>query len=163
MKKSSKNQNAKYFKYSFSKTMIALAITVILLCLVGIVISIYRLVKFGGVDGFTDALKSPLLIAICLFCIVTVIALLVKSQYIVDETHYTTQFGFIISRFPIKDITSLVLDMDTKKLTIYMGEQFSVLSLSPEWNDEFIAAIRAVNPEIEFSFTLAETDGKEEK
>ena len=143
--------------------MIALAITVILLCLVGIVISVYRLIKFGGVDGFTDALKSPLLIAICLFCIVTVIALLVKSQYIVDETHYTTQFGFIISRFPIKDITALVLDMDTKKLTVYIGEQFSVLSLSPAWNDEFIAALRAVKPEIDFSFTLAETDGKTEK
>jgi len=108
-------------------------------------------------------LQSPLLIAISLFCIVIIIALLVKSQYIVDDTHYTTQFGFVISRFPIKDITALVLDMDTKKLTVYMGEQFSVLSLSPEWNDEFIAALRAVNPDIEFSFTLADKEKDEPK
>ncbi len=140
--------------------MIFLAIAVLLLCTAGIAVSIYRLVKFGGVNGFAEALQSPLLIAISIFCIVIIIALLVKSQYIVDDTHYTTQFGFVISRFPIKDITALVLDMDTKKLTVYMGEQFSVLSLSPEWNDEFIAALRAVNPDIEFSFTLADKDEK---
>jgi hypothetical protein len=57
----------------------------------------------------------------------------------------------------------LELNTDTYKLTVFIGEQYSVLSLSPEWNDEFITAIRAVNPNIEFTFTLAEKSGKEEK
>jgi hypothetical protein len=45
---------------------------------------------------------------------------------------------------------------------VYVGEQFSVLSLSPEWNHEFVAAIREVNPDIEFTFTLTEASNKEE-
>lgn len=162
MKKNSSPKEAKYFKYRFTPTLIVLSIAVILLCLAGLVVSIYRIVRFG-VTGFSDALKSPLLVAICIFCIVLMISVLAKSQYIVDDTYYTTQFGFVKSKFPIKDITRLELNTDTQKLTVYVGEQFSVLSLSPEWNDEFIAAIRAVKPDIEFSFTLAEKSGKEEK
>ena len=80
--------------------LIVLSIAVFVLCLSGMAVSIYRIVKFG-VNGFTEGLKSPLLIAICIFCIVLMISVLAKSQYIVDEQYYTTQFGFIKSKFPI--------------------------------------------------------------
>ena len=162
MKKNSSPKGAKYFKYQFTPLLIILSVLVIVLCLAGMGVSIYRIVRFG-VGGFTDALKSPLLIAICIFCIVLMISVLAKSQYIVDDTYYTTQFGFVKSKFPIKDVTKLELNMDTRKLTVYVGEEFSVLSLSPDWNDEFIAAIRAVKPEIEFTFTLAEKTDTNEK
>ena len=132
------------------------------LCAAGIAVSIYRIAKFGIVE-WMDALKSPLLIAACLFCIATVLGILIKSQYIIDETYYTTQFGFIKSKFPIKEITRLELNTDTHKLTVFIGEEFSVLSLSPIWNDEFIAALREVNPDMEFTFTLAEKVETEEK
>ncbi len=155
MKKNTKPNSAKHFPYQFTKTMIALAIAVIALCLIGTGLSVYRLYK-SGIHGFTDALQSPLLIAICLFCIVLMISILTKSQYVIDDTHYTTQFGFIKSKFAIKDITALELNTDTKKLTVFVGEEYSVLSLSPAWQDEFIAALRKVKPEIEFTFTLAE-------
>ena len=160
MEKNSSSKKAKCFKYQFTPTLITLSVLVIVLCLAGMGVSIYRIVKFG-VGDFTETLKSPLLIAICIFCIALIVSVLAKSQYIVDEEYYTTQFGFIKSKFPIKDITKLELDMDTKKLTIFVGEQFSVLSLSPEWNDEFITAIRTVKPDIEFTFTLAEANKEE--
>ena len=159
MKKQSTPQRAKSFKYQFTTALILLSIAVIVLCLAGMGVSIYRIVRFG-VHNLFDALKSPLLVAICLFCILLMISVLTNSRYVVDDTYYTTQFGFIKSKFPIKDITRLELNTDTNKLTVYVGEQFSVLSLSPEWNDEFIAAIREVKPDIEFIFTLAETNGE---
>ncbi len=155
MKNSNQPKSAKYFKYQFTKSMLAIAFTVIALCAVGIAVSVYRLVEYGILD-FLDALQSPLLIAICLFCMGLMISMLIKSQYVVDETYYTTQFGFIKSKFLIKDVTKLELDSDAKKLTVFIGEQYSVLSLSPQWVNEFIDAIRAVKPEIEFTFTLAE-------
>ena len=162
MDRNKQPKKAKYFKYRFTKTIIALIFVVIALCCAGIGISIYRISKFG-IPEWNDALKSPLLIAVCVFCIAVVVGVLVKSQYIIDETHYTTQFGFIKSKFPIKDITKLELDTDTHRLTVFVGEEFSVLSLSPLWNDEFIAALRAVNPNVEFTFTLAEKSEAEEK
>jgi hypothetical protein len=135
--------------------MIVLASAVIALCLIGTAISIYRIIK-EGIHGFTDALKSPFLIAVCIFGIVVVAALLIRSQYIITDEHLITQFGIIKSKFPIKDITSILLDTDTRKLTVYMGEEFFVVTTKPEWNNDFVQALRERKPEIEFSFTLTE-------
>ncbi len=162
MNKKMEKKTAKYFAYKFTTAMILLAIAILLLCGAGIAVSIYR-ITLTGIHEFSDVLQSPLLIAICLLCIVIVVAMLIKSQYIIDDTYYTTQFGFIKSKYKIKDVTSLVLNTDTKKLTVYFGNEFTVLSLSPTWQDEFIAAIREVKPDIDFSFTLAEKKDDEKK
>ena len=56
----------------------------------------------------------------------------------------------------------MILDTDTNKLTVYFGEAYSVLAVNPNNNDEIIKAIREVNPNVEFSFTLAEKSDKDE-
>lgn len=139
--------------------MILLSIVVIVLCGLGIGVSVYRIVRFG-IQGFNDALKSPFLILVCVFCIVLVISILVKSQYAVIGEKFIIQFGFIKNSFLIKDVTSILLDSDLNKLTVYFGEQFSVLSIDPLWNDELVKRLRSVNENIEFSFTLSDTQEK---
>ncbi len=156
-----KNQ-AKTFKITFTKTILLLAIAILVICVVGIGVSVYRIIEYG-INGFTDVLKYPFLIGVCVFCIVLVIAIFVKSQYIVDDQYFTSQYGFIKSKLLLKDVTSVVLDTDTYKLTVYMGEEYCVLSLAKEWNEEFVRALLAANPKIDYSFTFAETDGKDKK
>ena len=160
MKDSNAPQEAKYFKYRFTKLMIALAIGILLLCAGGIVLSVYR-ITVDGIEEFTDVLRYPLLIAVALFCIVLVISMLVKSQYVVDSKYYTVEFGFIKSKYPIKDITSIILNTDEHKLTVYVGEEYSVLSINPEWNDDFVRALLEVNKNIDYSFTLTDTPPSE--
>ncbi|MBQ8295857.1 MAG: hypothetical protein IJX87_05435 [Clostridia bacterium] len=162
MKKTSVPQEAKIFKYRFTPTLIVLAIAVIALCVAGIAVSIYQISRFGIREAI-ELLKYPFLTLISLFCIVLMIAILIKSQYCVDEKYLTTQFGFIKSKTEIQSITGLILDTDTYKLTVQMGEEFAVLSLSKEWNEDFTRALLDVNPKIDYSFTLAETDGKKKK
>lgn len=151
---------AKFFKFRFTPLMITLAIAVILLCAAGTALSIWRIAEYG-VKGFSDVLKSPFLIAICLFGIAVVVALLIRSRYVITKDTLTMQFGFIKSKFPIEKFTSVLLDTDSKKITVYMGEEFFVVTTNPEWNNDFVQALREVKPDIEFSFTLAEY--KEEK
>lgn len=135
--------------------IICLCIAIFLLCGVGIGVSVWRIVRFG-IKGFNDVIKYPFLIAVCLFCIVIVIAILIRSQYIVDGESFITQFGIIKSKFAIQDITSILLDRDLKKLSVYFGEQYSVISVSPEWNEELVRALLDVNPNIDYGFTLSE-------
>lgn len=161
--KDTNSYEKKVFKYTLSVKMILLSILAILLSVAGIAVSAYRIAREGKIDGFVAALRSPLLILVCVMCIVIVLSILIKSQYVIDGKDYITQFGFIKSRFPIKDITALVLDSDTKKLTVYIGEQYSVLSLNAEWNDAFIKALRDINPNIDFSFTLAQENKDKDK
>ncbi len=159
MKKQSAPQEATYFKFRFTPLMIVLAIAVLLLCAGGAALSVWRIIR-DGVHGFGDVLKSPFLIAICLFGIVIVVSILIRSRYIVTKDTLTTQFGLIKSKFKIQDFTSVLLDTDNRKLTVYMGEEFFVVTTNPEWNNDFVQALREAKPEIEFSFTLTEKEDK---
>lgn len=155
MKKQTAPQETIYFKYRFTKLMIALSCAVILLCAVGIGLSIWRITR-NGVHQFGDFLKSPFLIAICAFGIVIMISVLIRSRYVVTDGEFIMQFGIIKSKYAIKDFTSVTLDTDTRKIAVYMGEEFFIVVISPEYNNDFVQALRAVNPDIEFNFTLAE-------
>ena len=73
------------------------------------------------------------------------------------------QFGFIKSKYPLNAVTSLLLDTDTKKITVYMGEDFFILTTHPTLNNDLVQAIRKENPDVEFSFTLSETQDKNNK
>lgn len=162
MKKRSAPQEAKIFKFRFTPLMIVLACAILALCAVGIGVSIWRITQ-SGVHGVSDALKSPFLILVCLFGIAVVVALLIRSRYLVTEDHLITQFGFIKSKYAIKEITSILLDTDLRKLTVYMGEQYFVVTTNPEWNNDFVQALREAKPDIEYSFTLAEKTDKDKK
>lgn len=160
--KNRNSQPTKSYKIVFSNLIIGLCILVFALCVSGIAVSVYRLVKFG-VETWSDALKSPLLIGVSVFCIALVISVLVRSRYLVDGKYLISQFGFVKSKFEIKDITTLELNTDTYKLTVYMGEQFFVITSSPAWNEEFIRALLAVNPNIDYTFTLASKEEPKKK
>ena len=162
MKKQSAPQEAITFKFRFPPIMYVLAYAVLLLCVAGVALSFIRIAR-NGIHGFNDVLKSPLLIAICIFCIAIVVAMLIRSRYIITEDALITQFGFIKSKFLIKSFTSITLNTDVQKLTVYMGEEYFALVISPEWNNDFVQAIRKINPDVEFNFTLSETKDTNEK
>ena len=85
------------------------------------------------------------------------------SREAYTEDALITQFGFIKSKFLIKSFTSITLNTDVQKLTVYMGEEYFALVISPEWNNDFVQAIRKINPDVEFNFTLSETKDTNEK
>ena len=85
-----------------------------------------------------------------------VTAILIRSQYVVDKQYLITQYGLIKSKFAIKDITAVTLDSDSQKLTVNFGEPYTVISVSPAWNEQFVRALLAVNPNIDYSFTFSE-------
>ncbi len=150
------------FKIKFSVTIYLLSVAIYLLCVVGIGISVWRISTFG-VKNFSDALKYPFLIAVCVFCIAIVTGILIKSQYVITDRYFISQYGFIKSKFSIKDVTAITLDTDVKKLTVNFGEQFMVLSVDKKWNEQLVRALLAVNPAIDYGFTLAENKPPIEK
>lgn len=157
MKKKTAPQGAKYFKYKLTKSMVAIAVIILIVSTGGVALSTYRLFK-SSLNEVTDFITNPLLILASLFCIALTISILCKSQYVVTDKEYIMQFGFIKSSYAIKDITKAVYDTDTKKLTVYVGEEFSVLPLCADWHEDFVQALRAVKPSIDYSFTASKTE-----
>ena len=156
MKHSNQKIETTRFPIRFSKLVIGLCIAAIILCIIAIVISVWRIVQFG-IHDFTDVIKYPFLIGICLFGIALVISVWIKSEYVVCDKHLSLRYGFIFSRYPIKEITSIVQDTDLKKLSVYFSEQFIVITIQSEWFEKFVRALLAVNPDIDYSFTLTNT------
>lgn len=153
--KDTPNTNPTAIKIKFPKKIIVLSVLAYLLCIGGMAVSIWRIIRFG-IHGFSDVLKYPFLIAVCVFCIALITGVLIKSQYSVKDGNFITQYGFIKSKFPVKDFTSMTLNTDEKKLTIYSGEQYMIISVSPDWVHEFTKALLEINPKIEYSFTLTD-------
>ena len=154
MKNISEPKSAKIYKIKFTKAIIAVAIAVLVFCVIGIVFSVIQLAKVGVASAF-EMLKYPFLILISLFCIAVVIAILVKSEYVIDSQYLISKFGFIHSKYDIKKITAVVLDTDTYKLTVQCGEEFFVISVNKEWNEAFVRDLMAVNSNIDYSFTYS--------
>lgn len=153
-------KNVQYFKYRYTPLMLTLMVVAYLLCGVGIALSVLRAVR-SHMTNFLDALNPILLIGVCVFCIVTLTCMLIKSQYFVENDCYYTQFGFIKSKFSIASITSMILEPSTNKLTVYNGEQYYTHTLSALWRDAFIKALLAIKPDIEYSFALTQPKEKQ--
>ena len=152
--KNQTNNETKRFRVKFSVKILILCALIVALSVGGIAVTVFRILNNHGIHGFLDVLKFPLLIAICLFCIALVISLLIKSEYTVEKDKFTTRFGFIKSKFPLDKITAIELDRDEHKLTVRYAEEFSVLGVGAEWQENFASAIIKANPEIEYSYTL---------
>ena len=159
MEKQAIGKQPQIFKIQLTNTMRLLCVAVLLLSATGIGLSIWRILKFG-VHSFNDVIKYPFLIAVCTVCIVLIIALLIKSQYVVDDTYFYMQYGLIKSRFTITDVTALVYNTDEKKLTVKFGEEFTVLAVNPTWQEQLVRALLAVKPDIDYSFTLTQIPNK---
>jgi hypothetical protein len=154
--KQTENKNIRrVFPFQFNLLGILLCVLALLLCATGVGISVYRIIA-NGISDFTDTLQSPFLIAVSLFCAAVVISILAKSEYIVTDEELITRFGFIKSKISLSAITAIEHDRTAQKLAVYCGEEFTVLTLKPEWADDFTHEICAANPDIAFSFTMTE-------
>ena len=155
MKNQQTQKNGKAYPFRHSAVGVSLCIFTLLLCAIGAGLSVYR-ISTEGIHEFADALQSPFLIAVCLFCAAVILSVLIKSEFIVTEEALITRFGFIQSKLLFDGITSMEHDRQTQKLTVFCGEQFTVFTLKKEWADELVSEICKANPNIEFSFTMTE-------
>lgn len=146
----------------FSKAIWIVCIAVFALCALGVGFAVWQIAKFGLADPF-DAFQYPFLIVVSVFCIVTAAAILAHSRYVLRDGYLVVQLGYIQSKTSVKDVTSVLLDNDTKKLTVYFGEQSMTLALPPDENEKFVRALLAVNPDIDYGFTLADAPPKSKK
>ena len=154
--KQNENKNVrKVFPFRFNTIGILLAVLVLALCAVGAGISVFRIIN-DGISDFTDALKHPFIIAVSVFCAVVTLSVVIRSEYLVTDEELITKFGFIKTKLPLSSITSMEHDRSTHKLTVYCGEEFTVLTLKKEWADDLAHEICTANPQIEFSFTMTE-------
>ena len=155
----------KVFKYRFTKLIYALIGLGIALCAVGFGINIYVCIT-QGVDSAVNPAYQIIQYCIMFFISVVLgvilISLLISSYYSVDKTYLKTSFGIIKSKYAIADIETVELDRKTSKLSVHFNNgNYIVIVVKEEWYTDFVQAILAVNPKIEYSIVSKDSTNPE--
>ena len=162
----------KTYKFRFSPMMIAVFCIGIVLCAVCFALTSWQFVEFvigvrGDISSVWEWIKYILLYFVSVFLSLLLIAMLIRSRYIITERRLITQFGIIFSKYEIKKIRSVCLVSGTKKLNVYFDDfksRFITIVVKEEWYDDFIKTLTSINEKIEFDFTDPENnDRKKEK
>lgn len=159
----------KKFKYKFTKLITALIYVGIALSVAGFGINLYYCIA-NGIKGAADPvypiLQYTLMFLVTITLTVLLVSVLVSSCYIIDGKYFKTKFGFIVSKYDVENIDTIVDNKKTGKLTVtFANGEFMVIVVKQEWYNDFIEALLAANRKIEYSIiSLDKTDlDKEDK
>lgn len=152
----------KKFRYKFTKLMTALIIIAMVLSVVGFALNLYFCIK-NGIKTAAQPLYPILQYSLMFFVTIVLFALLssmlFSSYYIVDKKYFKTQFGFIISKYELEKIESVVDNKKTNKLTvIFENGEYIVIVVKPQWYNDFVEALLAANRKIEYSIVSLDKD-----
>ena len=161
----------KTYKFRFSPMMIAVFCIGIVLCAVCFALTSWQFVEFvigvrGDISSVWEWIKYILLYFVSVFLSLLLIAMLIRSRYIITERRLIMQFGIIFSKYEIKKIRSVCLVSGTKKLNVYFDDfksRFITIVVKEEWYDDFIKTLTSINEKIEFDFTDPENNDRKKK
>lgn len=148
----------KKFRFKYSTAVWLLLSLVVILSAVGMVWNIFNVKEYA----WAGALKIAVYVIIALitaFLAILAISVMLYGFYVIKKDCLYTQFGFISSKLKISEITEISHFKKSNKLIIYFEkDKYAVIVISPTEYDEFIKALREVNPKIVY---FAKIDGEE--
>jgi hypothetical protein len=119
----------------------------------------------NGVQYYADPiygyLQYGLMFFVTVALFVIIVSILISSYYEVTDKYFITCFGLIKSKYAIADVEEITLDRNTNKLSVtFANSTFIVIVVKEEWYNDFVSAIIAVNPKIEYSIISEDKDQK---
>ncbi len=158
----------KIFKYKFTRLITALIFTGLALAVAAFALNLY-FVLANGIDSaanrFYPILQYSLMFFVSVGVFVILLSLLLSSYYAVDveKKVFKTSFGIIKSKYDISKIESILHDRTTEKLHVYFENQsFITIVVKKQWYNDFVEALLAANPKIEFSVRSKENTPDDE-
>lgn len=140
----------KKFRFDYSPLVKALIFLVIVISAAGLAFNLITTVNYAS-----D--KTLLAILYGVLCILTAalffesLAIAFYGLYKIKGGYLYSCFGFIYSKTDVKDIIAVHVFKKTEKLVVYFkDEKYSVIIISPEKYDEFIAELLKANPDIRY-------------
>lgn len=143
--------NIKKFKFKYSKTVWVLLVVAMILTAIGAVWNIYNAVTLKSVGSFKKI--SYIIVAVICFAIfVTCLSMAVYGRYVVKDKYVYCRFGYVFTKYEIKDIVEIKLFSKTQKLVVYFKDlTFTVIVIDKSKYDEFISAVKEHGGRIEYS------------
>lgn len=153
----------KRYPFRFSPLILALLVAGLLLCLAGFGFTTWQFSDFlqGEISSVYEWLKYILLYFVSVLLAVLILAMLVKSQYVIGGRKLILQFGLIRSTYDIGKIVSVQHFRGSGKLTVYFDDfktKFMVIVVKESWYDDFVQTLLERNERITYDFVTAEEE-----
>lgn len=158
-----------HFKFKFPVHLLMLAILGLLLCAAAIGYFSWMFADFlqhGDLASVYEWIKFVLIYFASIGLAVFLIAMLIRSQYVLTEKELIMQFGLIKQKFALKTIYSVHLFKGANRLAVYFDDfktKFIIILVKEEWYTEFVRELTARNDHIAFSFSTAEEEEEVKK
>lgn len=145
----------KVFKFRYSKLTTVFIYVGIALAVAAFGVTLYNVIKGDFLQSNNKVyplIGYSVMFIVAALLLVILISLILSSYYAVGEGTLKTSFGIIKSKFKIENITSVMLDRETNKLTVHFADEtFILIVVKPEWYDDFISELLKNNPKIEYT------------
>ncbi len=155
----------KKFKYRFSKLITGLIFAGLVLCVVGFGINLYLNITNGisyAADPAYPIIQYVLMYLVTIALFVILSSFLISSYYAIDGKMFMTCFGLIKSKYDIEKIEVITIDRNTNKLSLtFADKSFIIIVVKEEWYNDFVEAIIAENPKIEYSIKSKDGEKKD--
>ncbi|MBO7344774.1 MAG: PH domain-containing protein [Clostridia bacterium] len=148
----------KSFKFKYSTAVWVLLFLVLILSAVGICWNVFNLITFFNESTF-KAVSYSLIILLTAFMLVFVLSVIFYGKYAIKDGFLVQYFGFLKTKTPISEIVEITHFKKSDKLVVYFADQkYTVIVISPEFYEQFILAIRKVNPKIGYDVKIEGED-----
>ena len=151
------------FKYKFTKVFYALFIAGILLATVCIGENVRRFILLLSTSdaSATNYVASALSVIIGILGFIFIIPAMISSKYEIKKQELITKWGLITNKTNAKNITQITFFRITEKLVIYYDDDtYSNVCIDKNEFDDFVKALRDINPKIFYSL---DTENQGEK
>lgn len=153
------------YPFRFSPAMWVVMGLLVALCAAAIALTTWQFVGFlsGDISSVYEWLKYLLLYLVSGLLSVLLVAMLIRSQYVLTENKLLMRFGFICQSYELKKIFSVHLFRGSGKLAVYFDDfktKYTVIVVKSEWYDDFVKELLARNERIAFTFSTAEEEAE---
>ena len=140
----------KKFKFNYSPTLFILLFFAVLLTLAGIVFNVNNIIEYSKFSSIKTVIYSITLV-VNLGLFVLIVSILFNGCYKIKNNVLYAYFGIIKTKMKIENIVSITLYKKTQKLVVFFNSaEYSVIIISPKLYDDFIYAIKEINPNVIF-------------
>ncbi len=154
----------KRYRYRFSPVIFGALLLGLALCLGGFGLTTWFFADFlsgGNLSNVFEWLQYGLLYLASVGIGLFIVAVLLRSEYVLTDRTLIVRLGFLRSRTPLENIVSVHLFRGANKLVVYFDSirtNYLVIVIKESLYNDFIHELTARNEKIGFSFSTPEEE-----
>ena len=144
----------KSFRFKYSVTVWVLLSVILAVSMAGMVWNIFCITQYVGINT-KRVISGAILCVLSLVLFTLSFSIMIYGKYVIKNGNLNSYLGIIKSSFDLTALTEIIHFKKSNKLVAYFGEKtFVIILIAPELYEQFILAVREINPKISYNVKI---------